>query len=122
MLPVVYGLTNLVVNIAEEAVEQAGKHISCRAGCGAGCRQIVPISESEAHHVKRLVDDLPEPRRTIVRERFATGWKAVAARECSSACGTMEREPNAVRLGRTYCPRRRAVARFSGRGIVLDPS
>jgi Fe-S-cluster containining protein len=102
MLPLFHGLTNLVVNIAEEAVEQAGKHISCRAGCGACCRQIVPISESEAHHVKRLVDDLPEPRRTIVRERFADGLKRMAAAGMLKRMRHMEREPNAVRLGLDY--------------------
>src|SRR5881397_738829 len=69
LLPLFHGLANLVVSIAEENVEKAGEHVSCRAGCGACCRQIVPISESEAHAVKRLVDGLPEPRRTVVRER-----------------------------------------------------
>ena len=73
LLPLYHGLANLVVGIAEEQVTANGEHISCRAGCGACCRQIVPISESEAHAVKKLVDNLPEQRRhecsTTVRRR-----------------------------------------------------
>src|SRR4051794_39144962 len=67
LLPIFHGLANIVVHVAEEKVAAAGQHISCKAGCGACCRQIVPISESEAHAIKSLVDDMPEPRRNIVR-------------------------------------------------------
>jgi Fe-S-cluster containining protein len=102
LLPLFHGLANLVVNIAEEHVEAAGQHISCRAGCGACCRQIVPISESEAHAVKQLVDELPEPRRTVVRERFADGVKRMAAAGMLKRMRHIEREPNAILLGLDY--------------------
>jgi Fe-S-cluster containining protein len=102
LLPLFQGLDNLVVNIAEEAVTAAGEHISCKAGCGACCRQIVPISESEAHAIRRLVDDLPEPRRTQVRERFAVGIKQMAAAGMLKRLRHIEREPNAIRLGLDY--------------------
>ena len=102
LLPLFHGLANLVVNIAEERVEAAGQHVSCRAGCGACCRQIVPISESEAHAIKRLVDDLPEPRRTAVRERFADGVKRMAAAGMLKRMRHIEREPNAILLGLDY--------------------
>src|SRR5437667_237907 len=81
-----------VVDIAEKNVEQQGEHISCRAGCGACCRQIVPISESEAHAVKNLVDDLPEPRRAHVRERFAAGVKRMAEVGMLKRLRNLERE------------------------------
>src|SRR4051794_35228986 len=58
LLPVFHGLTNLVVDGAEQDVAWTGERVSCRAGCGACCRQMVPISESEAHALRRLVDDL----------------------------------------------------------------
>jgi Fe-S-cluster containining protein len=102
LLPLFHCLDKLIVNIAEEAVEQAGEHISCRAGCGACCRQIVPISESEAHAVKRLVDDLPEPRRTNVRERFADGVKRMAEVGLLKRMRHLERETNAIQLGLDY--------------------
>lgn len=70
LLPVFQGLTDAVVDRAVARVEREGKTISCRAGCGACCRQLVPVSESEARVLARLVDALPEPRRTAVRGRF----------------------------------------------------
>jgi hypothetical protein len=38
----------------------------------------VPISEIEAHHLAALVDAMPEPRRTEIRERFAEGLRRLA--------------------------------------------
>jgi Fe-S-cluster containining protein len=71
MLPAAQELTNAVVAAAEAAVAAEGRKISCTAGCGACCRQLVPIAPSEAHHLAALVERLPEPRRSQVRERFA---------------------------------------------------
>ncbi len=102
LLPLFQGLANVVVDIAEQNVARSGEHISCRAGCGACCRQIVPISESEAHAVKRLVDDLPEPRRAAVRERFAAGVKRMAEVGMLKRLRHIERETNAVTLGLDY--------------------
>jgi Fe-S-cluster containining protein len=79
LLPVYQGLTNLAVDIAVENVERAGEAISCRKGCGACCRQPVPISESEAHMIARLVDTLPDPRRSAVKARFAGAKERLAA-------------------------------------------
>jgi Fe-S-cluster containining protein len=71
LLPVFQGLTNAVMDVAVAGVEREGKSISCRKGCGACCRQVVPISESEARAIAELVDAMPEPRQTRVRSRFA---------------------------------------------------
>lgn len=54
-----------------------GKEISCRAGCGACCRQLVAISVVEAQRLRELVDSFPEDRQRIVRERFAAGIEAL---------------------------------------------
>jgi len=93
---------------AEEAGLRAGpdKHVPVRQ---SGVRVLGrPRSRErflrhlEAHHVKRLVDDLPSRGETHCgRERFADGGEAdgLAARTCigivAHACD-MEREPNAV--------------------------
>ena len=70
MLPVFQGLTDAIVEIGARDVEREGGGVSCRKGCGACCRQPVPISESEAHAIRELVDGLLEPRRSVVRARF----------------------------------------------------
>jgi Fe-S-cluster containining protein len=71
MLPLVQDLTNRVVNAAIQEVEEQGQRISCKKGCGACCRQLVPITEVEARRIRDLVDELPEPRRSEIQDRFA---------------------------------------------------
>jgi Fe-S-cluster containining protein len=71
MLPVFQSLAEVIVDLGVKAVEEQGEKVSCKKGCGACCRQLVPISEMEARHIRDLVDDLPEPRRSQIRGRFA---------------------------------------------------
>lgn len=71
LLPVFQKMADGFVALAAERAGDDGRTVSCRKGCGACCRQLVPISEVEARHVGRLVEELPEPRRTEIRARFA---------------------------------------------------
>ena len=72
VLPALQGLVNEVVGAAE-----AGKPISCRKGCGACCRQLVPISRTEGEALLALVEALPKERRKAVRARFAAAEAAI---------------------------------------------
>lgn len=78
MLPLVQSFANAVVGAAAEAAEQEGQKISCQKGCGACCRQLVPISEVEARHIAAVVEALPEPRRSQIRTRFAAAHRRLA--------------------------------------------
>ncbi len=71
MLPFARAITEVATRVAAEDAAAAGEPVTCRAGCGACCRQLVPISEPEAYLIAELVAALPEPRRSAVRERFA---------------------------------------------------
>src|SRR5262249_18332238 len=71
LLPVFEGLTNAVMDVASRKIEREGKAISCQKGCGACCRQLVPISAAEAHHLSELVASMPQPRQTEIRRLFA---------------------------------------------------
>jgi len=73
LLPLFRSLTDTLVDIAAEETRSRGLSISCRKGCGACCRQLVPISEMEVMALRRLVAELPEPRRSAVVERFERG-------------------------------------------------
>src|SRR5690606_11211406 len=66
MLPIAHGLTQMASDIASRESEAAGKPVSCRAGCGACCRQLVPIAQAEAHQLRARVAAMPEPRRTEI--------------------------------------------------------
>ena len=69
-LPFARELTDKVVEIAAEAVEQQGEHISCAKGCGACCVQLVPVSETEANELNRYVKSLPGPKQDALLQRF----------------------------------------------------
>ena len=71
-------LVPLALALADAAAEDAGRRVaaeggtvSCKQGCAACCRYLVHVSESEAYYLYELVERLPEPRRSQVRERFA---------------------------------------------------
>jgi len=72
VLPALQGLVNDVVNAAE-----AGRTISCRKGCGACCRQLVPISRTEGEALLALIEAMPSERRKAVRARFAAAEAAI---------------------------------------------
>jgi Fe-S-cluster containining protein len=85
LLPLAQEFADAVVGSAAKGVEARGQTVSCKAGCGACCRQLVPIAEVEARHIRDLLRGLPEPRRTAIRTRFAE------ARERLEEVGLLER-------------------------------
>ncbi|NNE66502.1 MAG: YkgJ family cysteine cluster protein [Pyrinomonadaceae bacterium] len=80
MLPVFRQLTNSFVGIGVGAAEADGKEISCKAGCGACCRQPVPLAETEVFELAELVENMPEPRRTEIKERFDKAFEHFASK------------------------------------------
>jgi len=71
MLPIFHQMANSLTDVGVQFVEQNGKSISCKKGCGACCRQPVPISEVEVYQIAELVEAMPEPRRSVIKNRFA---------------------------------------------------
>lgn len=71
LLPMAQSFADAVVGASVTATEEQGQNISCKKGCGACCRQLVPIAETEARHIRDVIEALPEPRRTEIRARFA---------------------------------------------------
>jgi Fe-S-cluster containining protein len=95
LLPVFRMVTDAVVKISEKSVAQHGKSISCRAGCGACCRQPVPVSLPEARRIAALVEALAEPRRSEVRAAFDEIERRVEAAGLTAAFfepDTLEKE------------------------------
>lgn len=70
LLPFMRSLIQVGSDISQQYFAERGKPISCRAGCGICCRQRVPIAEFEAHRLRRLVEEMPEPRRSTILARF----------------------------------------------------
>jgi Fe-S-cluster containining protein len=78
LLPIVQRVANTIVDSAVDEVVEQGRTISCTKGCGACCRQLVPISEIEARGIRDLVRSMPEPRRSHVMARFAEAQRRLA--------------------------------------------
>ena len=73
MLPVFQAMTSAFVDLEVGETEKSGKEISCKAGCGACCRQAVPLAEIEAYKIAELVKNLDEPRRSEIKQKFESG-------------------------------------------------
>jgi len=85
LLPLFQSLADSFVNLAVGTAEAEGGKVSCKKGCGACCRQLVPITEVEARRLRDLVNGMPEPRRSQIRARFETAWR------CLREAGLLER-------------------------------
>ena len=112
LVPLLQILSDNLVGAAERAAEQQGACISCTKGCGACCRQLVPVSAVEARHVARLVAGMPEPRRSEIVARFErsreklieTGlWEKLEDRETWPEEGVLEMGMDYFRQG-IPCP------------------
>lgn len=64
-------LSSVAAAMAAKQCKEDKKEISCCKGCGACCRQLVPVSPAEALMLAELVEAMPEPRRSRVKQRFA---------------------------------------------------
>ena len=78
MLAMASEISRTATEIAVQAAEASGAQVTCKPGCAACCRQLVPISGLEARQVAEVVEALPPKRRREVRRRFA---EAVARME-----------------------------------------
>ncbi|MGE5567415.1 MAG: YkgJ family cysteine cluster protein [Rhodospirillales bacterium] len=79
LLPILHSFDNAVVGMVASKTESDGKKISCRAACGACCRQLVPASEAEAVYLAELVAEMPPERQARVRRRFQEALEALGA-------------------------------------------
>jgi Fe-S-cluster containining protein len=70
ILPVLQSLDDSLISAVAAQVTEAGRAISCKAGCGACCRQMVPLSIFEAEALSAWIRSLPELRQQELAGRF----------------------------------------------------
>jgi len=70
VLPIIQSLSSSISTLTENESARLGRPVSCRAGCGACCRQAVPISPVEARMLSEYIDAQPPERREVLRARF----------------------------------------------------
>jgi Fe-S-cluster containining protein len=74
LLPILFGFSNAIVGAAAE-----GEPVSCRAGCAACCRQVIPISETEGMYLANMIDEMPPERKAVILKRFQDAENRIAA-------------------------------------------
>jgi Fe-S-cluster containining protein len=79
LLPILQALDDSFVSAAASEAVAAGRTISCKAGCGACCRQLVPISVFEAEALAAWVRTLPEFQQQELATRFDQTLRTIAA-------------------------------------------
>lgn len=89
LLPLFRSMTDAFVEVSVANARAEGLEVSCQKGCGACCRQLVPLAQIEARRLWEMVEAMPEPRRSTIRARFE------AARQRLAEAGLLEklREP-----------------------------
>ncbi|MDP2332399.1 MAG: YkgJ family cysteine cluster protein [Reyranella sp.] len=92
VVPALQGLVNAVVAAAEAGSLNEGGAISCRKGCGACCRQLVPISRTEGERLLALVAAMPAERRDALAMRFAAAEAAIRGAGLHERGGRPDRE------------------------------
>ena len=70
MLPILQDFDSRMINRVTDEAAVAGHPISCRAGCAACCRQMVPLSIFEAEFLGEWFGTLPPERQAVLEERF----------------------------------------------------
>ena len=73
LLPILQNFDSNMINFVVGEATGAGHPISCRKGCGACCRQIVPLSIFEAEFLSNWFSTLPPERQAELEERFRRG-------------------------------------------------
>jgi Fe-S-cluster containining protein len=70
IVPAMRRLGEEAERLEERRAAEAGRTISCRMGCAACCRMLVPVSPPEAFALKEYVDNLPADRRHHIARRL----------------------------------------------------
>lgn len=69
IVPAMRALGEQAMALEEQQAVASGEHISCRKGCAACCRMLVPLSAPEAFALADLIETLPDDRRRAIRRR-----------------------------------------------------
>ena len=97
------GLGEQLVKMGLEHNDKLGRAISCCKGCGACCRQVVPLSPPEALMIADLVAGARPPRGSILALRFTAAEQILKQSNLSERFATTpETDEEGMELARQY--------------------
>src|ERR1039458_6815857 len=79
ILPVLQSLDSSLIDGVTAQLAASGLKVSCKAGCGACCRQMVPLTIFEAEALAAWIRTLPESRQRELASRFHEALFKIAA-------------------------------------------
>jgi Fe-S-cluster containining protein len=79
ILPVIQSIESSFIDGVTAQIAEGGHKVSCKAGCGACCRQMVALSIFEAEALADWIRTLPEDRQRELAERFHQALLKLAA-------------------------------------------
>jgi Fe-S-cluster containining protein len=81
IVPVTRRLGEEMLKLEELRARDTGHSISCRMGCAACCRMLVPLSPPEAFFLRDYVAQLPDDRQARLRQKIAESKAALASHD-----------------------------------------
>jgi Fe-S-cluster containining protein len=79
IVPLTRRLGEELLKLEEHQSREAGQSISCRMGCAACCRMLVPLSPPEAFALREYIEHLPKDRQTVLCQKIADSKTALAS-------------------------------------------
>jgi Fe-S-cluster containining protein len=80
IVPLTRRLGEEILKLDEHQSRTSGHSVSCRMGCAACCRMLVPLSGPEAFSLLDYVEQLPEARRDALERKLAASKAELEAR------------------------------------------
>ena len=80
IVPLTRRLGEEILKLEEHQSRNRGQTVSCRMGCAACCRMLVPLSPPEAFSLLEYVEQLPTERRAALEEKLADSRAKLAGR------------------------------------------
>ncbi|GJL61296.1 MAG: hypothetical protein NPIRA03_41530 [Nitrospirales bacterium] len=77
IIPLMRSLGEQAHQLATDNTTQAGDTISCRKGCAACCRMMIPVSPPEAMALLAVVEALPSAKKERLLERFQAAQRTL---------------------------------------------
>jgi Fe-S-cluster containining protein len=106
MVPAYLGIGEVLLEASGKASGEEGKTPSCGPGCGACCKQLVPISRSEADYLRKIViPGLEDGHRGRVEARIAQAAEKLESAGMAADLGALPSEQDRVKrqnLGLRY--------------------
>lgn len=78
-LPAARKLSLAMMNASVAVEAEAGRKVSCKSGCSACCRQLIPVSLAEAKSLSVALSRLPPAQAKAVRHRFERALEKLEA-------------------------------------------